>query len=149
MKSDTGEELPIKVSGKDIPLRVGQNITVFYVGWKAKKNGWGSVLLNRSAQRYWFINNVDELSELLDEQLGGSDRYFWFLVFIGFAFVILMAAAGSRQGGDAIFLIFIISVIVGVMMKIVRKARINNLGRHLKKELESLVEEEFDKPGQS
>jgi len=149
LKSDTGEELPIKVSGKDIPLRVGQNITVFYVGWKAKKNGWGSVLLNRSAQRYWFINNVDELSELLDEQLGGSDRYFWFLVFIGFAFVILMAAAGSRQGGDAIFLIFIISVIVGVMMKIVRKARINNLGRHLKKELESLVEEEFDKPGQS
>lgn len=57
IKKEDDTEESIHLSGIDIPLRSGQKVTVIYVAEKGK-SGCKSVLVNHSADKFWFINNA-------------------------------------------------------------------------------------------
>jgi hypothetical protein len=73
IKTEDGVEVDIKLQGTDIPLRVGQRISVIAATRKGSERMWYSVLVNHSAGKHWFINKADDLNKLLKlEQCTGK-----------------------------------------------------------------------------
>lgn len=60
-----GVEKSVQLSGRDIPLRQGQVITLISAGLKGKDSGYYSILVNHNAKRHWFINKADQLNRNL------------------------------------------------------------------------------------
>ena len=65
IRTEDGEEQPIHLRGVDIPLRVGQKITLISASRKGAKDGWISILVNHSAGRHWFVKNAIGLNRQL------------------------------------------------------------------------------------
>jgi len=65
IRTEDGQEIPIQLKDSDIPLRIGQKISVIYSRREESDSGWASTLVNHSANRYWHINNYEVLSEYL------------------------------------------------------------------------------------
>ena len=60
------EEVPIKLTGVDIPLRSGQDISLICVRESQSDGGRYCTLVNRSAGRHWSINSGSELNKNLE-----------------------------------------------------------------------------------
>lgn len=65
LKTEDGQEVAIKLSGFDIPLREGQKITIISAGNAGENSGWYSVLVNHNAGQHWFLNNAARLNQKL------------------------------------------------------------------------------------
>jgi len=67
IRTDEGKELPIKLSGVDIPLLAGQRITMIGASDKAIKKDWMwyTHLINHNAGTQSIINSVSELNKNL------------------------------------------------------------------------------------
>ncbi|AHF01714.1 hypothetical protein THIAE_08035 [Thiomicrospira aerophila AL3] len=86
IKTEEGLEKDIKLRGIDVPLRVGQKITLVSAGLKGKDNGWYSLLINHSAGKHWFINNgVDLNNKLKLEKYTGIALLWALIIYLGVA----------------------------------------------------------------
>lgn len=62
LRLDDGTEMPVSLRGVDIPLRPGQRITLICAGLADSQEGGYCILVNHSANRYWFINDASDLN---------------------------------------------------------------------------------------
>lgn len=60
---DDGTEMPVSLTGVDIPLRPGQRITLISAGLADSDGGRYCTLVNHAANRYWSICNAATLNE--------------------------------------------------------------------------------------
>lgn len=65
IKTKDGLEKSIKLQNIDIPLRVGQKITLITAGIKGKDSKWYFVLVNHNSGQHWFINDAKNLLQKL------------------------------------------------------------------------------------
>lgn len=158
LRTSSGEEKPVKLRGVDIPLRTGQKITIISAGFKTKKTGWYSILVNHSAKKHWFIHNAVQLNRLM--ALERSTGVTVLLVPLAFAMTLWIRAepwrfpvhrwvgpflALSVEYANwhyiGIPLIVAGSVLVARLMR--KLLRIALLHRRLQKRLESLAQEAY------
>ena len=62
LKHEDGTESTHKIGGADIPLRVGQKVTLI-AGFPQTETGWNLLLYNYNAQKYWYVLNTDEICD--------------------------------------------------------------------------------------
>lgn len=68
-----GTEKSCKLVNKDIPLRVGQDITLIGVAWEGVEEGYYCALINHNAKKHWSLYDADELNLVLTiEQITGK-----------------------------------------------------------------------------
>lgn len=65
LKSDDGQEIPVRISGADIPLREEQKVTVIYAAKPNEEMGYPAIVVNHSANKHWLPYAADELNLLL------------------------------------------------------------------------------------
>ena len=83
IKCKDGTEVPV-VIGVDIPLMVGQKITLLSCGNVGKNNGWYTALINHSAKLHWYIKDPIELVKPLNL----INEYNWAVITFALAFII-------------------------------------------------------------
>lgn len=123
IKKEDGTEESISLSGIDIPLRPGQEVTMIYTGEKGK-HGYRSVFVNHSAGKFWFINDAGELTKYLN-----VFPFFWkslaiaLITFFGLAYP--LAAIFSRSQDAVANFAFVVAagvlsyrIFVGVRRKL-------------------------------
>lgn len=64
--TDDGNEKNIKLSGFDVPLRVGQRITMLYAKKEGTDTGWPAALINHNAKKHWYLYSGKKLRENID-----------------------------------------------------------------------------------
>lgn len=64
IRTDDGKEVAIKLTDVDIPLRVGQVITMVSVHKKGGKRGFYCLLVNHNAEKHFFITSGREINGL-------------------------------------------------------------------------------------
>lgn len=65
IRTADGKENNYNLSGKDIPLRAGQKVTVIYARRKEATDGWTVLFVNHSAGKYWILTSPEYLVKLL------------------------------------------------------------------------------------
>ena len=65
IRTADGKEKNYDLSGKDIPLRAGQKVTVIYAGLKEATNGWTVLFVNHNAGKYWILTSPEYLVKRL------------------------------------------------------------------------------------
>lgn len=63
IRKPNGTEKSIKLVDANIPLRIGQKITLISAGLKDKDTGYHVVLVNHNANSHWFVNNLVNITE--------------------------------------------------------------------------------------
>lgn len=60
-----GEEMPVQISGLDIPIRNGQRVSLIYVATRNGKTGSAGRLVNYNAKRFYITEKARRLLKLL------------------------------------------------------------------------------------
>ena len=64
--TDDGKEQNIKLIGHDVPLRVGQRITVLYAQIEGGETGWPAAIINHNAKKHWYLYSGKKLNKYID-----------------------------------------------------------------------------------
>ena len=107
IRLDDGVEQAIKLSGRDIPLREGQRITLMSVKSNTAKTGILAGVVNHSANRHWFLTNATAIDRMyrLGRWRSLADKSDAILAaFIGLPmWLILLFAIHSTDNGTVLF----------------------------------------------
>ncbi|MBI3285315.1 MAG: hypothetical protein HYZ65_10780 [Burkholderiales bacterium] len=147
IKTPDGKEKDIKLAGVNIPLRVGQKITLISVGRKAAGSGWYAILVNHSAGKHWFINSVNDLNKLLKLELAtGKSILFAALIVACIAWVTAPNAGFGRNWDHASWgLAFGTAGVFIVYRLILKMTRVSKLRKSLGSYLEKMAQEAYQK----
>lgn len=142
LKTEDGQEVDIKLSDFDIPLREGQKITIISAGNAKGSNGWYSVLVNHNAGQHWFINNATSLNQKLKyAPLTITPIVASVPVFIAVAILALIL----WQTKDT-FVAFVICIPFLFYALTKEQGKIKEAQQKLDRHLESLAQLEYSKP---
>ncbi|MCD8548986.1 MAG: hypothetical protein LRY75_20675 [Shewanella xiamenensis] len=109
IKTEEGLEKAIKLRGVDIPLRVGQRITIISAcrkadgsGWTQDGPGWYSVLVNHSVEKHWYIQSAEELNKNLQlEMFTGISAIMAGAIAFSIAYFTASSGLGGKNWGTA------------------------------------------------
>jgi len=129
IKTEDGLEKDVKLYNRDIPLRVGQKVTLIWATRKGRSNSPYTILVNHSANKHWFIIKAGRLNQLLEIELitgkplliGGAITVAiaWGITYLTDSWALGLGAAG----------IFIVYKFVTKAKKII--SLVNRLEQHL------------------
>lgn len=141
IKTDGGKEIDVQLTGVDIPLRIGQRVSLIVAQSPIKKEKRYAVLVNHSANKHWFINDAMTIYKKLGPNPGVGGLHFLILI----ALFALWAVANSTilfLLGPAYFVYLTFKVISGGKMAM-RKVKL------LEAHLERLVQLTYQHDGGS
>lgn len=139
IRKDDGEEMPVKLSGVDIPLRAGQIITVIGAYMRGEKNGWYSLLVNHNAGKHWFIKDAGDLNKTFRLETPTGRSVLIALAFVGISYLVLWNIDPYRRSGlwEFVFIAAVAFVIYRVVSKLTKASR---LKKRLQEHLDGLVQ---------
>ena len=133
LKTPEGREVPIQLTGVDIPLREAQKITVIAAKNKKKEKGRYAVLVNHSAGRHWLLDQTRNLNEAFEvEKVTNKSAALTFAVF----------CLGGSLGGEVLYGIAA-AVPYGLWRVVRKKRRRAKADSQLNVHLEMLAKAEF------
>lgn len=141
IKTDNGQEKDIQLRGVDIPLRVGQKITLVSAGLKGRNKRWYAMLVNHNAGKRWIINRPEELNQKLNlEKMTGKSLIAGIAVGAGGAYLVGDDIIRIGQYGIHTYLIPIVGAIFFVIYRFfVKQTRFSRLIKQLREHLEKLA----------
>ncbi len=142
LKNEHGQEASVDLSGSDVPIRDGQNITVLHL--KTESQGAAPLLLvNHVSGRYHFLN--DEIT-LLEKMGYRYSNYWWITIPLALASCTVgcNSAMESNSGGGIAFFGFIFPVCAFVIGAALKKDRIKKLKSEFTKHREVIVNQVFE-----
>ncbi len=66
IKTDSGHEHNLQLTGYDIPLRAGHEVSVLYANSQKATDQCRTAFINHTTNKYWFLTNTDNLISNLD-----------------------------------------------------------------------------------
>lgn len=142
IRTEEGEEKAIQLKHVDVPLRVGQKITLIAVAEKKSDEGWFTVLVNHNAKRHWFLHNYSNLSQSL--KLGISKKKMFIIGMICSLLVYFYLISLTRQPEKAILgIVFISAIAITSCLKGYNKLRLKMAGKRLQIHLEKLAQQTY------
>lgn len=140
IKQANGEEYPIQMSGLDIPLRDGQNVSMIYVAKKNVDRGYVGRLVNYSANKFYNTEKARRLLKFLGLRAETSIGTFLGLL-IGIPILAVLIAGLSLKAGKIIG----VSSFIASLIYIVYHTMAESLGSELDKYLDALAQEQLSK----
>lgn len=134
IKTPEGLEIDITFRGFDIPLRVGQKVTVIAAGIKGRGNGFPSLFVNHSAGRHWFLLSANELNDKLRlEVVTGKSLFNTTIIALVIGFVPVALVPNLEVLSLGVAAAF---VLYKIAMKMIKASDLNKL---LDKHLENIA----------
>ncbi len=137
-----GLEKDIQLKGVDIPLRVGQKITLVSAGLKGKNKRWYTMLVNHNAGKRWLINSPEELNQKLSlEIMTGKSLVIGIVLGVGGAYLAGDDVIQLGQYGIHTYLIPVAGATCFVIYRyFLKKVRFSRLLKQLRAHLDKLAE---------
>ncbi|THF65633.1 hypothetical protein E6C76_08670 [Pseudothauera nasutitermitis] len=149
LRLDDGTEMPVSLRGVDIPLRAGQRITLIAGGPANVDEGQYCILVNHSANRYWFIYGAKGLNERYGIEVA-KGRTIGLMLLYAFSLIVLDGMLGLNDwfsqsfNNDQQTLIVLGGLLAyPIYRHIRRKVRTGRLVRRLEAHLRNLALQAF------
>jgi len=134
IKTEDGTERSVQLYNSDIPLRIGQKITLIWADREGIKNRPYIILVNHNANRHWFILNNRTLNQRLELEMLTGKSLFKNIAIISAILVAITYITDSFLYGFGSAGIFIVYKWMAKLNKV------NGLCDMLKKHLENLAQ---------
>lgn len=137
IRTDTGKEVAIKLTGVDIPLRAGQNVTLYLARNSNASEGWYCIIVNHSSETHWLIYSGKELNKMLNIEVFSPVN--WLIAGVIFVATTAMMSDGNLEMRYGLSL----AVAFLLCAWIIKSIKANAVARKLQKHLESVAQDTY------